>query len=176
MILKIYELGLSQTLYYLFFALAFFTVYGFLIWFRKKIAIGLIKIILIEMIGSIFVLLVMFFLQRALSLLNWDIPIMNSYLNNMGRSFVFVPLIGIIVSRIVSVSWKKVCTVFSFSQSIVWGIASLGCLFPGCCTGYPCNWGIYNVRMETKVFPTQINSPEEVSMKSFIIIFLSPKM
>lgn len=34
-------------------------------------------------------------------------------------------------------------------------VAHIGCVFPGCCRGYPCSWGIWNAKTETLLFPIQ---------------------
>lgn len=156
MVLAVKEAGLSQVVYYSFFGIGFLVTYGFLVWYGKKINIKTGKMILAVTLGSIMVLCVMGLLQMVLTPLQKVIPIMNSYLNNMGRAFVFVPLVALAVSTILRIQWVKLCNVYAFSQTILWGFASLGCLFAGCCRGYPCDWGIYNAIKEIRLFPTQI--------------------
>jgi len=33
-------------------------------------------------------------------------------------------------------------------------VAILGCLFYGCCHGYPCDFGVYSIRTDCITFPT----------------------
>lgn len=168
-ICNVSELGLSETFYYGFFFLGFLVTYCFLIWYGRKIEIKTAKVIVSVALGSVLVLCVMKVLQIILNPIANVVPIMNTFLNNMGRGFVFVPLIGIIVSAIVREPWVKICNLYSFTQTIIWGIASLGCLFAGCCKGYPCEWGIINSTTGTRLFPTQIiNSFALLSIAAYI--------
>lgn len=169
MILLIREAGLSQTFYYGFFGIGFLVTYGFLIWYGKRVGLKTAKVIISVALGSVLVLCVMGIVQKLLSPLEDVIPIMNSYLNNMGRGFIFVPLIAWVVSALLKISWVKVSNLYSFTQTIIWGFASLGCLFAGCCRGYPCEWGIYNTRTESRLFPTQIiNAGALLSVAAYI--------
>lgn len=174
MIKNIYEAGLSQHFYYAFFCIGIIAAYVFLVWYGRKIALKAFKVIIAVALGSVGVLCIMGLSQKALIPLEHKIPIMNSYLNNMGRAFIFVPLVAIIVSVVLKISWAKVCNLYSFTQTIIWGFASLGCLFADCCKGYPCEWGIYNAITEIRLFPTQIiNSVALLSVA--VLIYLRCK-
>lgn len=169
MILAIKEAGLTQIIYYAFFCIGFLVTYIFLFWYGKRINLQTAQMIIAVILGSVGVLSVMGLLQIILTPLANVVPIMNSYLNNMGRGFIFVPLIALAVSAIIKVSWEKLCNLYSFTQTIIWGSASLGCLFAGCCRGYPCEWGIYNIIMEKRLFPTQLlNSLALLSVAVYI--------
>ncbi len=171
MILAVKEAGLSETIYYAFFCVGFLATYVFLIWYGKKIGIKLLKLIVAVIVGSISVLCAMAIMREMLIPLESKLPIMNSYLNNMGRGFLFVPVIALVVSLILKESWARICNIYSFTQTIIWGFASLGCLFAGCCRGYPWEWGIYNAMTETRLFPTQIiNSILLLSVAVYIYI------
>lgn len=156
LIIRMAQMGLSETIYYSFFGIGVITAYIFLIWYGKKIGLSTTKVVIAVALGSGLVLCVMEGIRIVLVPLENIIPIMNSYLNNMGRAFVFVPLIALMVSMILRTTWVKISNLYAFTQTIIWGIASLGCLFPGCCKGYPCKWGIYNAETGMTVFPTQV--------------------
>ena len=40
--------------------------------------------------------------------------------------------------------------------SFLFGFARIGCIFPGCCHGYPSSWGLYSNEAGTVCFPIQI--------------------
>ena len=153
---QIAKANLSETLYYSFFAGGFIVAVAFLIWYSNKIKLKAVTVVIAVLLGSTAVLGIMELSRRLLSPLEDIIPIMNSYLNNMGRTFIWVPLVAWPVAKIVRTSWTKICSLYSFSQTIIWGIASLGCLFAGCCKGYPFKWGIYNIMDQMRRFPTQL--------------------
>lgn len=156
-ICTIAEKNCIQQVYMLPMLLGIIAATFFCMWYAKRLNITKTKAGIIVMLGSIFVLCTMSLLQKVISYMFGNSQlIMNTVLNNMGRSFAFVPLIGVIVSRILKISWKKVCNLYAYTETIIWGSASLGCLIAGCCRGYPCEWGIYNLETDSYLFPTQI--------------------
>lgn len=151
------EANLSQTLYLSALALGIVLANIYSIWYGKKLGILPVKTLIVVAMGSGLVLATMELLRRVIDLIISDsVPVMNSFLNNMGRSFVFVPLIALVAAQVLKLEHRKVCAVYSFTQPIIWGVASLGCLFAGCCKGYPCRWGIYHYYLDTYLFPTQL--------------------
>lgn len=75
---------------------------------------------------------------------------------NMGVAFLFFLLIvtsGSYMLHIpVFLSLDALVPVFILGR----GLAIIGCIFTGCCYGFPCAWGIYSPRTELTVFPTVI--------------------
>ena len=99
------------------------------------------------------------------------IPIMNSYYNNVGRTFILVPFSAVLTSKILKHDLKRTLALYAFAQPLIWGLASLPCLLAGCCRGYPCEWGVYNVEAQTYVFPTQaLNAIGLCAIVCFIVI------
>lgn len=75
--------------------------------------------------------------------------------HNAVRVYIWMPVLLFALSKIASEDWKKLCDFIAPSTCIVYGIARLGCLFPGCCYGIPCEWGIYSKEAMGMVFPVQ---------------------
>lgn len=75
--------------------------------------------------------------------------------NNIVRVFVWVPLVALPVSKLFKIDWEKSCDYLApcvpLMQTTHWG-----CIFAGCCHGYPCSWGIYNPVLNENTFPNQI--------------------
>lgn len=75
---------------------------------------------------------------------------------NMGISFLFFLLIAssaVYMLRIpVLCSLDAIVPLFLLGR----GVAIIGCIFTGCCYGYPSSWGLYSHRAETVVFPTVV--------------------
>lgn len=46
-------------------------------------------------------------------------------------------------------------SLLSFGPLLVHGISHFGCIFFGCCSGYPCSFGIYNPFYKDIRFPIQ---------------------
>ena len=110
------------------------------------------------------------------SLVPAHIPIMNSYYNNVGRTFILVPLSGLLVSWVMKADMKKIMAIYSFAQPIIWGLASLPCLLAGCCRGYPWKWGVYNYEEQTFLFPTQLVNAVLLSMLAGFTVYRAKKM
>ena len=74
---------------------------------------------------------------------------------NIIKTFVYVPLICILLSKILK---KPIALVLSYAGPVVlvWHIIGQSvCPFLGCCAGIPCKWGIWNPALNERVFPIQ---------------------
>ena len=58
------------------------------------------------------------------------------------------------VSKVLKIDWDRGCDFVAPCVPLVQGVAHWGCLFVGCCHGYPCSWGVYNPLLEQNVFPS----------------------
>ena len=72
------------------------------------------------------------------------------------RSFAYTPLLCGVFAKIFNISWKQGNAIWAVCLPFSHGIAHIGCVFPGCCQGYPCSWGIYNTFKEQYLFPVQL--------------------
>lgn len=75
--------------------------------------------------------------------------------NNIVRTFVWIPLVALLVSRLMKIDWLKCCDFVAPCVPMVQAVSHWGCIFVGCCHGYPCEWGIYNPAYQERQFPTQ---------------------
>ena len=73
--------------------------------------------------------------------------------NNIVRTFVWVPVAVWLVGKIMKIDWSRGCDFVAPCVPLVQAVAHWGCIFTGCCHGYPCDWGIYNPMLGEKVFP-----------------------
>lgn len=157
------EMGLGKTFYNIFFALGFVSVMTGLIWFGKKLDIPLKKIVITVLIVYPVVVLwmfVMFWMESGFT--TWGG-------NNIVRIFIYVPLVGIPVAQLLKVDKKKMLSLLSFGPLLVHGISHFGCIFYGCCSGYPWKYGIYNPFYKDYRFPIQ---PIEALGAVAIVIYL----
>ena len=76
--------------------------------------------------------------------------------NSIVRLFVFFPLLALIPALILHVKWSLACDAIVMYPLLRSCLAQLACIFPGCCAGYPWEYGIYNIRTHGYHFPTQI--------------------
>ena len=90
--------------------------------------------------------------------------------NNIVRIFIWVPLIAYPVCKIMKIDWKMCCDFLSPCVCVVHGIAHFGCMFEGCCHGYPWEYGLYNPRLHYNTFPIQ---PIEAITAILIVLYIS---
>lgn len=163
LIRTVYELGWEQTLYDIFYGLSIVTITIGLTWLGKKMAIPLKKVYLTELLVYPWMILLAFILYWVESgFTSWGG-------NNLVRIYVYLPLHGILVAKVLKMEWKKMLSLLSQGVLLAYGIGHLGCVFTGCCCGYPWKYGIYHPRMEILVFPIQ---PVEAMSAVVILIYL----
>lgn len=163
LIRSIYEAGLGKFFYDLFFVLGFVSVLVGLVWYGKKLGFPLWKTAVTVFIVYPLVVLwmfVMFWMESGFS--TWGG-------NNIVRIFIYVPLIGMPVARLLKLDGKKTLALLSFAPLLVHGVSHFGCVFFGCCSGYPCSFGIYNAFYQEIRFPIQ---PIEALTAVAIVIYL----
>ena len=71
------------------------------------------------------------------------------------RIVLVVPAICALCARFWKQKQSMVCEFIGPSFYIARGVAKYGCIFPGCCHGRPCEWGIYSPAAGARCFPLQ---------------------
>lgn len=157
------ENGLSNTVYYAFHVLGFIAVFVFVVWYGKKIDIEWWKsVVTVLTVYPIIYgwMYVMFWIESGFT--NWGG-------NNIVRVFVYVPLAGLPVAKLLKIEWKKMFSLLAFAPLIVHGVSHFGCIFAGCCNGYQTETGIYNPIFRYNCFP---NQPIEALGAVLIVVYL----
>ena len=155
--------GVSKNLYDIFFALGFVSVLLVIVFYGKKIKLSFKKSVRTVLIVYPLALCLMFFLYWAES------GFKHFGGNNIVRIFVYIPLIAYPVAKLLKEEWKTLCDLLAFGPIAVHGISHFGCIFVGCCHGYPVSWGVYNPAVQDYLFPIQ---PIEALAAVTIIIIL----
>ena len=94
---------------------------------------------------------------------------LQSSASNLAVAFVYLLPVSWVLAKLFRMPWHTV------SEMITFGILAFhipgrsGCIFTGCCYGYPCEWGLYSFVTGYKVFPIVI---VESLMTLGILIFL----
>lgn len=157
LIVLIYDCGFSELVRLLFIASGTVMATIFCVWYGKKIGVKPFRSGLAVVCASVLILGLMKIMQNVITwMARLHIFGINTVLFSMARTFVFVPIVGVLVSKLLRIGYKKVCDLFAFSQLINCAFSSLGCTFPGCCIGFACEWGLYSPSTGEKVFPIQI--------------------
>lgn len=71
------------------------------------------------------------------------------------RIVLVVPVICALCARFWKLKPSMACEFIGPSFYIARGVAKYGCIFPGCCHGPPCGWGIYSPAAGVRCFPLQ---------------------
>lgn len=148
LILALQQAGLTETVYYGFHVAGFVAVVLFNMWFGGKYGISKRDTVLIA--------LIVYPLTYAWMLVQYWIEsgFQNFGGQNIVRSFIYIPLFCMVAARVMKYERKLVWDFVSASPCVVQCVSHLGCVFAGCCRGYPAAHGIYNPVLDTTVFPS----------------------
>lgn len=71
-------------------------------------------------------------------------------------AYPYIPILAFLVAKLLRTSWKEVWDAVMPVPLMMFVGARVACTVAGCCYGYPCSWGIYNVNLGIYVFPIQL--------------------
>ena len=169
MIKTIYELGLHEVVYYTFHVIGYILVLLFNIWYGKKYGVKKWQAILITFIvyGITYIwIYIQFWIESGFTSFGG---------NNMVRGFVYIPLFALPVARLLKIKWKTMCDFIAPCVCISFGISHIGCIFAGCCQGFPSSFGIYHPFDKNIVFPVQLFESVTALIIVGILIYRSKK-
>ena len=141
--------GQTQMLYHAFAVLSVAAAVAFNVSYGKSF--GIKKRTSFTVTVSIYVLsyVLIYAWQRVDDLL-WGTGSLSS-----SRIVLVVPAICALCARFWKQKQSMVCEFIGPSFYIARGVAKYGCIFPGCCHGRPCEWGIYSPAAGARCFPLQ---------------------
>lgn len=142
--------GLDIGLYKGFYVLGFLTIFIFNTFYAKKFNIRPQK-------GFVLTVISFLLIYAWAFVLSWVESMFTSWAHhNAVRVYIWMPLLLFFISKVMNIDWKKSCDFIAPAACIVYGIARIGCIFPGCCYGYEWSWGIYSYEAERICFPVQL--------------------
>lgn len=155
--------GMYVSLYNLFFVLGFVGVFAYMLAVCGRYRIPRWKTV-------VFVILVYFSTFFWMFFLFWaESGFKNFGGNNIVRVFWWLGVFVYPVSRLLELDYKESLDFVAPCLCINHGIAHIGCIFAGCCHGYPCSWGLYSNETGARCFPTQpIESAVALAIAAYI--------
>ena len=144
------ELNVAGAIYDITFALGFVSVFAFVILYGMRSGLPFWKLLITVLTvypSVVLWMFVMFWIESGFQSFGG---------NNIVRVFVYVPLAAIPVAKMLKVKWQDLCAVLAFGPVSVQAVSHIGCIFAGCCMGYPSAWGLYNIQTKDIRFPIQI--------------------
>ncbi len=149
LILSCYENGYSTAIYNGLQYFAVFVQLFALILTRKAYGFSLKRTVVLFLLIYPFILFFIYFVTWVeFGFTNWGA-------NNTIRVYVWLPLLMLGYSKLLKIPFGKLCDFFSPTFPLAFGVGHVGCIFAGCCHGYPFSHGIYNPDLHMRLFPTQ---------------------
>lgn len=88
---------------------------------------------------------------------------------NLCVGFVYLPLFALLLGAVFDLPYGHTADLLAVSVTAFHVLGRLGCLFTGCCYGYPCSWGLWSIQAESYRFPVV---PVEGAFTLAILVFL----
>lgn len=96
---------------------------------------------------------------------------------NFVRIATFLPLPIWILTRLQKESFGRAADLLAPLIAIFHGVTHIGCIFEGCCHGYPAPWGLYSNVSGTVCFPIQpIEALSSILIGIVLLILLERKL
>jgi len=144
------DMKITQSIYTTIYVIAFICDILFYYWYGKKHRVSGIKSVI---------------------LLAWAYPLTLGWIyiqywiasgfqsfggKNLVRGMIYIPLIAYPLARKIKFSWSLESDLLAPAPCVAQGISHFGCMFTGCCCGYPWKYGIYNETYCDYRFPIQL--------------------
>lgn len=132
------------------------------LWYVWRMRLHPLKAIPVAYLGYLFTSVWNGFLLTVLSGLQ-------SNSSNLAVAFVYLLPVSWLFAKLFRMPWHTVSELITFGVLAFHVAGRSGCIFTGCCYGYPCEWGLYSLATGYKVFPIVI---VESLMTFGILLFL----
>ena len=158
-----YIKGWNGFLYELMFTSAYIGVFVVLIPYRKKYDISLKDTLIISAIFPLITNLIIITVAWIESgFTEWGT-------NNILRACVYIPILFFVLAKALKIDYRRLLDFATPCLALVYAIGHLGCIFSGCCHGYPYYYGIWSPMAKNMVFPNQLI---EIAVSLLIYVFL----
>ena len=150
MIIAVNNSGLTATVYKLCHLAGFIANYIFAVFYGRKWGLELWKNMVLSSISAINTYLLM-------NVLYWAETGFQSFGGgNIIRSFAFAPFMILPFSLLLRVRWNQICNILFPAAMVQISISRIGCVFAGCCRGYPMDGGLLSLERGETTFPMPI--------------------
>ena len=138
----------NQFVYYMFHVFGFIATIIYTLLFYKKYDLKLWR--------TVAYIVVVFIVSYAFMWFQyWVESGFKEWGNNIVRTFIWVPFIGLLFARLFKIDYHKAIELIAPIPCIIHGVAHFGCISVGCCCGYPWEHGIWNPATHDRRFPNQ---------------------
>lgn len=155
--------GLSVMAYYSFQVFAFIAVFIMAVWYGKKLEMkpwkSVVTFAVVYPLTDLWKR-VLFWIESGFQTFGGE---------NIVRVFIYVPVIAYFVAVLLKIDRKRMCDFLAPLVILSHGVGHFGCIFEGCCQGYPMSWGLYNIDTGLNHFPIQ---PIEALGALAVVVYL----
>ena len=118
----------------------------FFVWYSKKCRVNAEKAFLLAILITPFTVSAMYIVANLDSIggFNWV------------RAVIFMPVVIYLISLTLDLPFIETMDFIAPAAALHHGISHIFCIFPGCCQGYPCSFGIWNKNAQDYLFPVQL--------------------
>ena len=143
-----YEFPKNTVMYYMFHVFGFIATVIYALIFYRKFKLSIWRTLA-------FVLTVFPIAYAFMWFQYWVASGFKAWGNNIVRVFIWIPFIGLPFAKLYKIDYHKCIEFLAPIPCIIHGVAHFGCVFEGCCYGYPSNPGIWNPALQEYRFPIQ---------------------
>lgn len=163
MIIAVSDMGVASEVYFGFHAMDFLAVFLISLWLGKKMGIGSAK-------GLLTVLIVYPIIYVWMLILFWvESGFKNFGGQHMVSVFIWTPAAALLAAKVLKIRKEEAFYISAPCMTLAQAIGHLGCIFTGCCSGYPVQTGLYNRITGLYHFPIQ---PVESAIALTIVLIL----
>ena len=156
---------LNVTIYMWGHVLAVAVITLFYAWYLKKYRINAEKAFVMATLIPAFTISAMYILANVDSTGGY----------NWVRAVVVMPGIIYLLALSVDLPFSKAMDFATPGAAIHHGIDHIFCIFPGCCYGYPCSFGIWNSKHHDYLFPVQLFESASSLLIAWYIVWYAKK-
>lgn len=165
MIEKVFVSGNSQLIYNLFQGFAGIVALIYCIFMCKKYDLKRFDAVVVSILGVVMVYLwAMFEAWAETGFKSWGAK-------NTVRGILAIPIVLYPLSKFFKVKYTSMLDFSAPILLLVQGLGHIGCIFTGCCHGFPSENGIFNPMTGTTLFPIQLVE-SAVSLAIFAIVLI----
>lgn len=156
-IISLHQQGLSETVRTAIIGVAAIVAVFFSFWYGKKLGLSNKKIAIFLIIAYP----IDFILQElarcgTIWAAQMHILGIQTVVNVQAKTFVVIPFVALLAAKIINTPWKVTADLLAIANLLNYAICCIGCVFTGCCVGYPCSLGWYSPLTGKVVFQTQL--------------------
>ncbi|MBQ4333677.1 MAG: prolipoprotein diacylglyceryl transferase [Clostridia bacterium] len=150
LVIKVGDAGLAHLIFYSLHIISYIACIALAMYFGTKMNVKPFKCALMVLMGFSMCygfMLLFFWVQSGFRIFGGQ---------NISTVYIYFPLLYYLPAKLFKVDTAKYCSMLAAGTPLTQAIGHTGCVFLGCCGGYPAEWGVYNYLTKQTVVPNQL--------------------